>query len=272
MVNYKELWELPDTGNSFISFFPHENSSFQYSPMYAISTHCLSRISLSEAFDTLSLHTGNVEIMSDGLHYLTDTEIPESYSFAYSLHAPARGVNIASVLEPIRRASVEVTAAAFALAADLNAPVVVHPGYYAWEDDYERAALQLRSSLKELHETADQAGVTFFLENMGDWGHFFLKSPEDLSLTGDTGFCLDTGHAGQCRNLAAFLEVPFSHVHLHDNDGTADSHAAIGEGTIDFDAVMAAVRKNRVSCPVIETETLAGALSSLEILRDRYGG
>ncbi|HJK50409.1 MAG TPA: sugar phosphate isomerase/epimerase, partial [Methanocorpusculum sp.] len=68
--------------------------------MYAISTHCLHAEPLAAALDKLAPHTDHVEIMSDGPHLLSDTKLLESYSFQYSIHAPSRGVNIASVLEP----------------------------------------------------------------------------------------------------------------------------------------------------------------------------
>ena len=55
------------------------------------------------------------------------------------------------------------------------------------------------------------------------------------------------------------------HYHLHDNDGTVDSHAAIGDGTIDFSRVMQVVRKSGV-IPVIEVATLEGVIRSIERL------
>ena len=41
--------------------------------------------------------------------------------------------------------------------------------------------------------------------------------------------------------------VPAAHSHLHDNDGTEDSHAVTSEGTIDFSQVMAEIRKSGVT-------------------------
>jgi len=53
------------------------------------------------------------------------------------------------------------------------------------------------------------------------------------------GFCLDVGHQHSFSRtpLKAWLEELQSvlrEIHLHDNDGTSDSHLPIGEGTIDF--------------------------------------
>ncbi|MDU9376660.1 endonuclease 4 [Methanocorpusculaceae archaeon Sp1] len=239
--------------------------------MYSISTHCLHAESLHSALDKLVPYTKNVEIMSDGPHLLTDTKLLESYSFKYSIHAPSRGVNIASVLEPIRRASVEVIADTFALAAEVDAPVVVHPGYFAWEYEYELAEQHLRASLAQIRAESIQYGVTYFIENMGNWGYFFLKEPKDLPLLDGALFCLDVGHANECGNLDRFLPSSFAHVHLHDNDGKSDSHESVGKGTIDFDAVMKRVAENNVKTPVIEVESFDGALETLDILTKRYG-
>jgi sugar phosphate isomerase/epimerase len=238
--------------------------------MYAISTLCLHTESLASAFDKLASHTEHVEIMSDGPHLLTDTELLESYNFKYSIHAPSRGVNIASVLEPIRRASVEVITNIFSLASEVDAPVVVHPGYFAWEYESDLAEQHLRTSLAQLRLESIQCGITYFVENMGNWGYFFLKEPKDFPLLGGALFCLDVGHANECGNLDAFLTAPFAHVHLHDNGGKYDSHEVIGKGNIDFDKVIMRVRENDIKAPVIEVGSFAGAIETLSILTKRY--
>ena len=66
--------------------------------------------------------------------------------------------------------------------------------------------------------------------------------------------------------LTEFLRFPAAHYHLHDNDGKEDSHLALGKGTIDFEPVMKAVRKNRV-VPVIEVATFDGVIESIRLLR-----
>ena len=175
------------------------------------------------------------------------------------------------MLEPIRRASVEVIADTFALAAEVDAPVVVHPGYFAWEYEYDLAEKHLRASLAQIRAESIQYGVTYFIENMGNWGYFFLKDPKDLPLLDGALFCLDVGHANECGNLGEFLQTPFTREHLHDNNGKYDSHDAVGKGNIDFDAVMKRVRENNIKTPVIEVESFEGALETLDILTKRYG-
>ena len=236
--------------------------------MLGISTNCLHMVPLEEALEALVPVTGVVEVMDDGLHYLESADLLEQYSFDYSLHAPAKGVNIASQLPPIRRASVEVIAASFAIAAEVDAPVVIHPGYASWEGGREGAGARMRLSLEELGGYAEDMGVTFAVENMPRWPYFFLTTPEDLPLIDGFGFCLDVGHAHMNECLGEFLTVPFTHLHLHDNDGRLDQHLAVGEGTIDFTPVYERVRTNPARC-IIEVADFDGALASLSAVRGR---
>jgi sugar phosphate isomerase/epimerase len=233
--------------------------------MFGISTFCLHKIPLREALDQLAPVTDHVEIMDDGLHFLSSTELLDSYSLNLSLHAPCRSVNIASILEPIRRASVEVLDQCFSIASELDAPVVLHPGYCTWREEYQRALAQNKKSMAELKQKAEDRSVVMYVENMGNWDYFFLRYPSELPLLNGCGFALDIGHAHLNHCLDEFLAAPIAHFHLHDNDGTADSHAPVGKGTIPFSRVMESVRRNRVN-PIIEVDTFEGVLSSIDAL------
>jgi sugar phosphate isomerase/epimerase len=233
--------------------------------MFAVSTFCLHSLPLYSALDRLSAITNYIEIMDEGLHHLDSADLLKNYSVRYTIHAPCRGTNIASLLEPIRQASVEVLRRCFLIAAEVSAGVVVHPGYFAWAEERQKAEQQLIKSLTEIAGLAKEYSVNYFIENMGNWEYFFLKTPDELPLNGDTPFALDTGHAHQNHCLAEFLRFPAAHYHLHDNNGKEDSHLASGRGTIDFRSVMKAVRKNRV-VPVIEVATFDGVIESLSLL------
>lgn len=238
--------------------------------IFGISTYCLHDRPLKSALETISAMTGLIEVMDEGLHHLENAELLKEFPVTYSIHAPSRGTNLASLLEPIRRASVDVMADCFRIAGDVGAPVVLHPGYFAWQEEQKKAERQLARSLTELHSHAAEYSVTFFVENMGNWDYFLLKSPHELPLIGNTPYALDVGHAHQNHCLAEFLQHPAGHYHLHDNDGTTDAHAAVGEGTIDFSAVMKVVRESGVD-PVIEVGTLPGVIRSIERLNALSG-
>lgn len=233
--------------------------------MFGVSTYCLHHEPLSFALERLAPITDCVEVMDDGLHYLESAEPLESYSYRYFIHAPSRGVNIASLLEPIRRASVEVLTQTFAVAAEVGAGVVIHPGYYAWVEEREQAVERFRRSLSELTRAAEDLSITFFVENMGNWEYFFLRTCDDLPLIDGIGFALDVGHANLNGCLDCFLTHPVAHFHLHDNKGIEDTHSPVGDGTIDFSAVMEAVRRSGAT-PIVEVETFEGVTASISAL------
>jgi len=233
--------------------------------MLGVSTYCLHGETLDVALEQISGITSVVEVMDEGYHYLENTSVLENYSLHYTIHAPYHGINIASIFETIRRASIEVTLDCFSVAAEIGANIVVHPGYFAWEQEHSSARRQFNKSLQELTRAAEDLSLAFYLENMGDMDYFFLRKPYELDLLGETGFALDVGHANLNHCLPAFLETTFDHMHIHDNNGKKDSHSAIGDGNIDFGEVMTAVRNNHAT-PVLEVATYEGVLRSLEVL------
>lgn len=233
--------------------------------MVGVSTYCLMDKPLAAALDELAPLTDLIEVMDEGPHFITDTDLFAGYTQKFTIHAPFHGMNIASVFEPVRKASVQVMVDCFEVAAAISAPVVMHPGYFAWEQERAASDRQFRTSLQELNSAATERSVTFWFENMGDMNYFNLRTPADLGLIGDTGLALDTGHANLNRCLPAFLETPFRHMHIHDNRGRADTHSPVGSGTIDFRPVMAALRQGHATA-VIEVRSFAGTKSSMQVL------
>ncbi|MDH7592758.1 MAG: sugar phosphate isomerase/epimerase family protein [Methanomicrobiales archaeon] len=239
--------------------------------MFGISTYCLHSEPLPTALERIAALTDKVEIMDDGNHFIEDGSVLESYSAEFFFHAPCRSVNIASSLEPIRRGSVEVLSQAFRMAAEVDAPVVIHPGYWTWKEERERALHQFTRSLEELLDAAEELSVTFYVENMGNWDYFLLRYPEEVGLIDGCGLALDIGHAHLNDCLDKFLEMPIAHFHLHDNDGKEDTHSAIGKGNIDFGRVIDAMGRSRAA-PIVEVETYEGTVESLGALRRMMQG
>lgn len=159
-----------------------------------------------------------------------------------SLHAPFMDLNPGAVDTMVR----SVTQMRFRQILDVAAilkprTIVFHAGYDRWRYS-GRTDIWLQYSLdtwSRVMEAASKIGVRVAVENVFD------EDPEALALlidkiaSPDFGFCFDTGHF----NL--FTTVPLERwferlgrhileVHLHDNDGSADSHRAIGAGNIDF--------------------------------------
>ena len=242
-------------------------SSYTKKPlmMIGISTFCLFDTPLQEALDRLSSITGLIEVVDEGPHYVDDASLFESYSADFVIHAPYHGMNIACLFEPIRKATVRVITDCFLVAAEIGAPVVMHPGYHAWEQEREQADRQFKKSLQELRTAADELSVTFWFENMGDMQFFNLRTPEDLDLIGGCGLALDTGHAHINHCLNGFLQAGFCHMHIHDNYGKKDTHSPVGEGDIDFVPVMVALRRSHATS-VLEVKSFDGVKKSIRAL------
>ena len=232
--------------------------------MPGISTCCLMGEPLAAALDRLAPLTDLIEIMDEGPHLITDPDLLSSYTQKFVLHAPFHGINIACLFEPVRMASVQVTVDCFETAAAIGARgVVVHPGYFAWEQERKAADRQLKKSLTDLRRAAREHSVTFWFENMGNMNFFNLRTPENLALIGKTGLALDTGHAHLNGCLEAFLKTPFRHMHIHDNRGKADTHSAIGEGNIDFLPVKKALERTGATA-VLEMKDYPSVVKSLK--------
>ncbi len=88
------------------------------------------------------------------------------------------------------------------------------------------------------------------------------------------GFCLDTGHQHSFSrtNLHDWLQATWPHlkeIHLHDNDGSFDSHFPVGSGTIDFDCLFDFLGEMKIS-PILtmEPHTVEHLYESLSGLAD----
>ena len=112
----------------------------------------------------------------------------------------------------------------------------------------EEATARNAAAVADLAADAADRGVRLMIENLGrNFGE-----PADLrpifAVAPAVAFHLDVGHAniGDGPNrTAAFLQAfgdRLAHVHVHDNDGTADQHLPLGEGTIDWPAIVEELR------------------------------
>jgi sugar phosphate isomerase/epimerase len=234
-----------------------------------VSTYCMMHRPLCDALETLSQETGLIEVLSDSLHSLfLYAEVCASFDLRYPVHAPPTDLNIALDHERRRRASLPVVEDLVGVCDRIGASVlVVHPGVCM--DPHLMAASEraLRRSLDDLSRLQEACAVTIAVENMGSWPccHFrdtsLLPVLDDLGL----GFVLDVGHAHLNGNLEAFLRAGSPvHLHLHDNGGALDEHAACGTGTIDFSAVLDSVSPRTTA--VIEVQDLGAVRPSLAYL------
>lgn len=241
---------------------------------FYISTFCRMDYPLTTALAALSERTTHVEILADGLHdILADTGPCCEYPFSYSVHAPTSDINIAAVNSRMRQASIAVLDDTMAACARIGADhLVVHPGYAPYEQVRGRSHAALLTSLDDLARLQEEHGVRACVENMGMWECCHFRGPKFISelVARGLGCTLDVGHAQLNGNLTAFLAVGgFCHVHLHDNCGTNDDHAACGDGDIDFPSVMQHLGGASL---VIETKELDAADRSRSYLTSLMNG
>ncbi|MBV9265567.1 MAG: TIM barrel protein [Acidobacteriaceae bacterium] len=133
------------------------------------------------------------------------------------------------------------------------------------------------SSLEEIKVFAGQRGVEVLLENTpnkmssGERLNLFLQETH-LNLN----YCFDAGHAHMAHGIEnefAAMKDRIRSVHLHDNNGSEDSHLFPGEGTIDWNKTMALLRSCRSGCPLLlelaEPENMPHPIEEAKRVADR---
>lgn len=161
---------------------------------------------------------------------------------ALTLHAPFMDMNPGAV-DPMVRSVTQVRFRQLLNAAAILKPraAVFHAAYDRWRYS-GRKDIWLEYSLDTWHKVMDSAskiGLRVAVENVFDEDPGALHMLIEKIGSPDFGFCFDTGHFNLFSTVS--MEQWFENlgkslieVHLHDNDGTADSHWALGRGDIDF--------------------------------------
>ncbi|MEO2152241.1 MAG: sugar phosphate isomerase/epimerase family protein [Thermococcus sp.] len=225
-----------------------------------------------------------VELVSEWPNFLTRetwktyANALESFELEVTVHAPFSDVNIGSLNEKLRTASIEVLAETLDVASRLNAlAVTVHPGHCSpasrkFREDYNRVH---RDSLRELERFSEEFGIRVGVENMPTFPILDAQTPERLAelLDGiNLGVTLDVGHLNTVgfpfERFMELLGERIVHVHLHDNSGKSDEHLSLGRGTVPWREVLPRLEK---FSRALEVSSLDDARVSLAFLRDIGG-
>ncbi|MDY0039707.1 MAG: sugar phosphate isomerase/epimerase [Desulforhabdus sp.] len=161
---------------------------------------------------------------------------------AISLHAPFWDLCPGS-LDPMLRHVTCYRLQQFFDLVSVFEPVhaVCHTGYDPSHHSGQRESWVEKSIAiwEPLVERAERSKVPLLLENVWERDPTFHLELLQAIPSRWFGFCLDVGHQNSfsrtelvdwVESLADFL----MEIHLHDNDGTADSHLPVGQGNIDF--------------------------------------
>ena len=208
-----------------------------------------------------------------------DSEILESYSLKYSIHAPFMDVNIASPQDQSRLNSIAQIKSSIDLANEINAEaVVVHPGLisflankYFKKEVYEFA----NQSIKEIGDYAKDLGVMATIENMPNFESMIYQNIADLNqllVENEMHMTLDIGHAnhvGYAPDEMIFDSI--KHVHVHDNLGDDDSHLPLGEGSIDLKYIIDTLEsKNYDGIYILEVNDYDSIKKSYEYMKKNF--
>lgn len=193
------------------------------------------RLNLELYFGAETLDTVNDDELREAVAYL-------DYSPRMVFHAPFMDLSPGAVDPDIRK----VTLRRFrqvSRAAKIFRPetIVFHSGYEKWKYALE-TRIWLEQSVKTwnavLSETVDE-GCRLAIENI------FEDTPDNLVQLMEAmnnsrmGLCFDTGHFNlfSSISLEEWLDrcsKHICHLHVHDNDRSADLHAPPGSGTFPF--------------------------------------
>jgi len=219
------------------------------------------------------VEVGRIELVDEGLHTINAgrvravRRIVQERDLKVTVHAPFADVNISSFIPSIRRVMLRRLKRSLLHASQIGSHLwVFHPGLQTGVShiypgtDWE---LNLRS-VRELLDAARRCNVEITIENMPSLFPVLLKNVgevtrfyRDLGET-DLGLTLDVGHAninGQIYEFIERLPERIAHVHVHDNDGTFDSHLGIGYGNINWSRVIQMLKKmNYRGTLIVESE------------------
>lgn len=238
--------------------------------------------------DIVFTGTECIELTDEGLHALTQLrverllELKASYGLRYALHAPFADINIAAYDAFVRETVLRRLEASIRWASALGVEALVfHPGAKgAMELFYPGIAWRMNlESVRRLLKFARDYGVSAMIENVPEPFPFLLKSVEDFErfydeVGLDVMMVLDIAHAslrGETEEFIRRFRGRMGHIHVSDNLGGSDEHLQLGEGSIDWEKTMAAVKASRFEgWVVVESFNGVGeSLRLLERLRDR---
>jgi len=127
--------------------------------------------------------------------------------------------------------------------------MIVHAGDRYTPGECAESVKRAADSVGSFVDLAAATGVTLVVENLPS-GYVLESGREVFDFveafdSPTVRACYDSGHANITDHPAHAIGVMapvLGHLHLHDNDGTADQHRMPGEGSIDWGAVGDALR------------------------------
>lgn len=224
---------------------------------------------LMENIDLLIKHGADkIELLMDGPEWNQMEDLFQELvlklqplSVSYTIHPPAWDINLTSENRATREAAFSEYKKAIEFAGLIKAAhVVIHPGF-CFSPAFNKQTAQRRATeyIHELCQIAKPLNVKLAIENVGYSGSSLFNQEEYTNFLNNidetAGFLIDTGHARlnnwDIPRLVKETKDRLLALHIHDNDGMGDDHLAIGEGTIEWRAVFAAINEYAPNCELI---------------------
>jgi sugar phosphate isomerase/epimerase len=195
-------------------------------------------------------------------HWFRDAELK-----VHSLHSPMYNDNvwgrtgpqsIITITEPVKSKRLDMVdeiKRAIEVAETVPFRYLIQHLGVAGEEFDERKIDSAFSALEEINLFARQRGVEVLLENTPNE----LASAERLMMFLNVthlnlNVCFDVGHAhmlGSIENEYRLLKPRIRSTHVHDNNGTDDSHLFPGKGTVDWVRTMELLRSAPGQYPLL---------------------
>jgi len=177
------------------------------------------------------------------------------------IHGPFWGFTIASQDPDIRDVVSKRLVQGIEVCAAIGATqMVVHSPYSTWSynnldnnrGEREKIVEYCHRTLRDAVSRAEDIGCTMVLENIEDKDPHIRVALADSFNSPAVAVSIDTGHAYYAHGSTGAPPVDYyvhaagnrlQHIHLQDADGYADRHWSLGEGTIQWRSVFAALAK-----------------------------
>lgn len=178
-----------------------------------------------------------------------------------SVHGPTGDINITSSNSGIREESLKQVLQAVEEAARMGARVVtVHPGYLTGRQDGPEAIWDLQiEAFTRIAKRGKDLGILIGMETMEKKAKEVVIHPEIANQIIDAinmenfGITFDISHAHTVMNVVEFIRALRKIVHIHISDTRSGKvHVLMGEGEIDFDPVLRALKEKYDGALVIE--------------------
>lgn len=185
------------------------------------------------------------------------------------LHGPFLDLNPMTFDQRIREVTRQRYEEAYAAAKKLGAKKIVYhscyvPDFYLLIGWAERMARFFEEFLADKDDT-----IEVVMENVLDRVWEPLKETAENVQHPAFGLCLDIGHAHCYGNepVQQWVQGLFPdirHVHVHDNQGTKDSHLALGEGNIKVQEVFQKLKQKALCTYTIECSSYEAVMKSYD--------